>query len=317
MKITAYDKIKSLILSMRFKTTPLGVICVYVGGLVAGAPYNSLNLFLAMLSTFFIGSSAQTINDYFDWNIDKINHPERPIPKGILKPNEMLYFSIILFLIGFIISIFINLLCVGIVVFSLVMLILYEKYLKNIGITGNITVGFISALSFTYGGAAVGNPFASLILSLMAFFIMVSRETIMETISLNREAQVRYPNCGFFYPLDKTELKDISIENNFYREGDDISDTNSPCLTLDDISREELIKLRERFLLYVKMPKTFYKYIELSEKEDEVGLQLLSYLYSIYEECIFENDGIWKSKESEDFYIAGLNNILGGINNGD
>lgn len=180
MKVTSYDKIKSLLLSMRFKTTPLGVICVYVGGLVAGAPYNSLNLFLAMLSTLFIGSSAQTINDYFDWNIDKINHPERPIPKGILKPNEMLYFSILLFLIGFIISIFINLLCVGIVVFSLIMLILYEKYLKNIGITGNITVGFISALSFTYGGAAVGNPFASLILSLMAFFIMVSRETIMD-----------------------------------------------------------------------------------------------------------------------------------------
>ena len=180
MKITAYDKIKSLILSMRFKTTPLGVICVYVGGLVAGAQYNSLNLFLAMLSTLFIGSSAQTINDYFDWNIDKINHPERPIPKGILKPNEMLYFSIILFLIGFIISIFINLLCVLIVVFSLIMLILYEKYLKNIGITGNITVGFISALSFTYGGAAVGNPFASILLSAIAFFLFTGRETLKD-----------------------------------------------------------------------------------------------------------------------------------------
>jgi geranylgeranylglycerol-phosphate geranylgeranyltransferase len=179
MNVTIYDKIKALILSMRFKITPLGVLCVFVGGVVAGS-YNSYNLFLAMLSTFFIGSCAQTLNDYFDWDLDKINHPERPIPKGILKPDEMLYFSILLFLIGFFISIFINFLCVGIVVFSVFMLILYETYSKNVGIIGNITVGFISALSFTYGGAAVGNPIASFILSLMAFFIMVGRETIMD-----------------------------------------------------------------------------------------------------------------------------------------
>ncbi len=175
-----YDKIKSLIISMRFKITPLGVLCVFVGGLVAGPNYNFFNLFLAMLVTFFVGSGSQTFNDYFDWKLDKINHPERPIPKGILKPKEMLYFSIILFLIGFIISIFINLLCVGIVVFSLIMLILYEKYSKNVGITGNVTVAFISALSFTYGGAAVGKPLASFILSLLAFFIMVGREIIMD-----------------------------------------------------------------------------------------------------------------------------------------
>jgi geranylgeranylglycerol-phosphate geranylgeranyltransferase len=180
MSYTTYDKIKSLIISMRFKITPLGLLCVFVGGIVAGAPINSLDLFLAMLVTFFIGSGAQTFNDYFDWEIDKINHPERPIHKGILKPNEMLYFSIFLFTAGFVLSIFVNLLCVGIVIFSIIMLIVYEKYSKNIGITGNITVAFITALSFTYGGAAIGNPLASFILSLITFFIMVSREIIMD-----------------------------------------------------------------------------------------------------------------------------------------
>ena len=180
MKYSIYDKIKSLILSMRLKTTPLGVLCVFVGGLVAGASYNSFNLFLAMLTALFVGSGAQTINDYFDRELDKITHPERPIPKGILKPNEMLYFSILLLILGFFISIFINLLCVGIVVFSIIMFIVYEKYSKKIGITGNITVAFVSALSFTYGGASVGNAIASFILSLIAFFIMVGRELIMD-----------------------------------------------------------------------------------------------------------------------------------------
>ena len=180
MSFSKFDKISSLLISMRFKTTPLGVLCVFVGGLVAGAPYNSYNLFLAMLATFFIGSGSMAFNDYFDWKIDKINHPERPIPLGILKPKEMLYFSILLFAIGIAFSFFINVICLAIAIFSLFVLVLYEKVTKNAGVYGNITVAFASAISFTFGGAAVNNPLSSMILSLLAFFIMVSREIIMD-----------------------------------------------------------------------------------------------------------------------------------------
>jgi len=165
---------------MRFKTTPLGVISVYVGGLVAGATYNDLNLLLAMIVTFFITAGSMTFNDYFDWKIDKINHPERPIPRGIIKPQEMLYFTIFLFIIGLTISYFINLLCFGIAILSIIILFIYEKYSKNISISGNITVAFVSAISFTFGGASIGNPYSSFILSLIAFFIMISREIIMD-----------------------------------------------------------------------------------------------------------------------------------------
>lgn len=165
---------------MRFKTTPLGVISVYVGGLVAGSTYNDFHLLLATIAAFFITAGSMTFNDYFDWKIDKINHPERPIPRGIIKPQEMLYFTITLFIIGAAISYLINLLCFGIIVLSIIILIIYEKYSKNIGISGNITVAFVSAISFTFGGASVGNPYSSLILSLIAFLIMVSREIIMD-----------------------------------------------------------------------------------------------------------------------------------------
>jgi len=170
----------SLLISMRFKTTPLGVICVYVGGLVAGAAYNSIDLISAMLATFLIGSGSMAFNDYFDWRIDKINHPERPIPQGILKPNEMLLFSILLFAIGVLISYFINILCFSIAISSLFILVFYEKFSKNYGLSGNVTVAFASSISFIFGGSAVNNPLSSLILSAIAFFIMVSREIIMD-----------------------------------------------------------------------------------------------------------------------------------------
>lgn len=180
MKSSIYKKIKAFVLSIRPQTTPLGMLSVYVGGLVAGAAYDSINLILAVISTFFVTSASMTFNDYFDWKIDKINHAERPIPKGIIKPKEMLAFSIIFFSIGISISFFINFLCFIIALISVLLLVIYEKYSKNIGILSNMTVAFISAISFTYGGASVGNPYDSFILSLMTFFVMTGREIIMD-----------------------------------------------------------------------------------------------------------------------------------------
>jgi geranylgeranylglycerol-phosphate geranylgeranyltransferase len=180
MNNSAVKKTKAFIISIRPQTTPLGMLSVYVGGLVAGAIYNSFELLLAVLVTFFVTAASMTFNDYFDRQIDRISHPERPIPKGIIKPKEMLYFSIIFFAIGIALSFFINLLCFGIAVVSLLLLVVYEVYSKNIGIFSNITVAFITAISFTFGGAAVGDPYSPSILSLMTFFVMVGREIIMD-----------------------------------------------------------------------------------------------------------------------------------------
>jgi len=180
MKNSFSKKTKAFIISIRPETTPLGMISVYVGGLVAGAAFDSFNLILAVISTFFVTAASMTFNDYFDWEIDKINHAKRPIPQGIIKPKEMLYFSIIFFAIGLTISLFINLLCFTIASVSILLLVVYEKYSKNIGIFSNMTVAFISAISFTFGGASVGNPYSSFILSIMTFFVMTGREIIMD-----------------------------------------------------------------------------------------------------------------------------------------
>lgn len=155
------SRITALFLSIRPETTPLGMLTVYIGGLVAGASFNSIALLLAVVVTFFVTAGSMTFNDAFDWEIDKINHPNRPIPKGILTPKQMLQFTAFLFTIGLVLSFFINLLCTGIYIFSIGFLAIYELYTKKYGIMGNITVAFISSIAFTFGGAAVGNALAS------------------------------------------------------------------------------------------------------------------------------------------------------------
>lgn len=191
MKHAVLTKVKAFLISTRPKTTPLGVIGVYVGGLVSGAAYNSVELFLAVVTSFFIGSASMTINDYFDRGIDEVNHPERPIPRGIIRPKEMLTFSIIFFAIGIIISFFLNPLCVGILLATILLILLYEFYSKNRGIFSNITVGFASAVSFVFGGAAVHNPYPPLILSIITFLVMTGREIICDIKDIEGDRLVR------------------------------------------------------------------------------------------------------------------------------
>jgi len=184
-------KTKGYILSIRPETTPLGMISVYVGGLVAGAAFDSFNLLLAVIAVFFVTGGSMTFNDYFDWPVDVMSHPKRPIPKGVISPKEMLAFSIVFFTIGLAIAFYINLLCGAIMTGSLLLLVVYEIFTKNIGITGNLTVAFISAMSFTFGGASVNNPFASLVISIIAFFIIIGREIIMDIRDKEGDKQLR------------------------------------------------------------------------------------------------------------------------------
>jgi geranylgeranylglycerol-phosphate geranylgeranyltransferase len=151
-----------------------------------------------------------TFNDCFDWPVDIISHPKRPIPKGVISPKEMLVFSIIFFTIGLVIAFYINLLCGTIITISILLLVFYEIFTKNIGITGNLTVAFISAMSFIFGGASVNNPFASIVISIITFFIIIGREIIMDIrdkegdkylrktlpVQIGRE-KASYVACGF------------------------------------------------------------------------------------------------------------------------
>lgn len=185
--------IKSLALveSMRPISSILGLAGAYIGGIVAGAPYFSFPLLLATAVVFLIGGGSMAFNDYFDKDIDKISHPLRPIPSKRLTAKEELYFSILLFGLAVVISAFINWICLGIVLFSISFLYGYEVYFKNYGLAGNVAVAFLSAMSFTFGGAAVGKPFSSVVLSLIVFFMFTGRETLKDVQDVKGDVLTR------------------------------------------------------------------------------------------------------------------------------
>jgi len=190
------QKITSLITGIprlfRVELAIFGMICVLIGGFIGGFDYINEKLIFAMIAVFFITSGSMALNDYFDRDIDKKAHPNRPIPSGKITPKQGLIFSIILFSIALIMSVFINMLCLIIAVLTIVLLILYETILKNQGIVGNMIVAFIVAISFIYGGASVGIPEMSLNFTLLAFFLMLGREILMDVTDMESDKLNRY-----------------------------------------------------------------------------------------------------------------------------
>lgn len=181
-------KVKAFFISMRPQTTPLAMIGVYVGGLVAGAAYNSMGLILAVIASFFITGSSMPFNDYIDRKVDEINHPDRAIPRGIISPKGMLYASLFFFAVGIGISYFVNIWCFAFAIIAFLLIMMYEFVTKTKGIWSNMTVAFVSAMAFTFGGAAAvsvtNDPYKSitsaLVISVMTFLAMTGRETIMD-----------------------------------------------------------------------------------------------------------------------------------------
>ncbi len=173
---TTTQKITALFMTIRPLTILLALAGTYLGGIIAGAQPTSLPLILAMTAVALTTASSMAYNDYLDRDIDKISHPERPLPNKILKPKTLLYYAILLFAAAALLTIQINLLCLLMLLFTLFVLLSYELLFKNQGLAGNITVAFLSSLSFTFGGAAVSNPTASFIFSLITFFLFVAIE---------------------------------------------------------------------------------------------------------------------------------------------
>lgn len=147
-----------------------------------------LPVILAMLAVFFETAAGNVINDYFDYNIDLINKPERPIPSGRISLTSGRNYGYLLFLLGTICGFLISFLTNNwipflIVLFADVVLYLYAYRLKSTPLIGNLAVGFMTGFGFVFGGFSINNPtiiMTSIFLGFFAFVMTTARELVKD-----------------------------------------------------------------------------------------------------------------------------------------
>jgi 4-hydroxybenzoate polyprenyltransferase and related prenyltransferases len=148
----------------------------------------SIPIILAMIAVFFETAAGNVINDYFDYKIDLINKPERPLPSGRISLKSGKYYAYLLFIAGTICGFLISYLTNNwipfiIVLIADVILYLYAYKLKTTPLLGNLTVGFMTGFGFVFGGFSINHPsiiMTSIFLGFFAFVMTTAREIVKD-----------------------------------------------------------------------------------------------------------------------------------------
>jgi geranylgeranylglycerol-phosphate geranylgeranyltransferase len=183
-------KIKDIIEILRPINALMGGLTVIIGVLNTriGSDTATLifNIALGVVTYFFITGSGMVINDYYDIEIDKINRPERPIPRGSITLNQAKMLWIITAVIGIILAIIHSLLLqigflnIALAAFFAFIGWLYAAWGKKTGFIGNVIVSVSFSIGLIYGAVLNSSIVPSYVyfFFLTSFFLLLSREVI-------------------------------------------------------------------------------------------------------------------------------------------
>ena len=162
-----------------------------VGAFVAGAtPADAGPAGAAVAATILATGAGNAINDYFDREIDRINQPDRPIPRGAVSPRGALVFSLLLFAGAVAFALALPVLAIAIAVVNLLALVSYTEVFKGTPGAGNALVAYLGGSTFLFGGAAVGGELATAgVLFLLAALATFTREVIKDVEDVEGDAE--------------------------------------------------------------------------------------------------------------------------------
>jgi geranylgeranylglycerol-phosphate geranylgeranyltransferase len=144
---------------------PIGIIAASAGCatiFVLNAATSASHYLLTAIVLACMTWAACAINDYWDLEKDRIDHPERPLPSGVLSRSQVWWAAIILFGSAVAAAIPLGLYPLLLVMFSTGLLWHYSRLLLYSGILGNFVVAFIITDLVLLGGLVAHRPFALL-----------------------------------------------------------------------------------------------------------------------------------------------------------
>ena len=132
-------------------------LCVVLGQLLAlGALPGVWTAFLGFISIFLLSATALILNDYFDYEIDLVNAPERPLPSGRVSRREALMLSFAVAAAGLLAAAFIHFTALFVALAVWLLGVAYNARFKRTGLPGNLMVAVSVGMTFVFGGLSVG-----------------------------------------------------------------------------------------------------------------------------------------------------------------
>ena len=162
----------------------IAFISAWLGGMFASQGdvenLTDIRLLLVSAAALVVISAGNAINDYCDYDIDRINRPRRPLPSGRIRRTHALIFAIVLTVIGIYLGTLINRNATAIAIIVSAALASYAFYLKRTPLVGNLVVSGLTGLTFIAGGVAINSVQGTLIPAIFAFLFTTAREIVKD-----------------------------------------------------------------------------------------------------------------------------------------
>ena len=103
------------------------------------------------LASVFLYAGGVVLNDVFDLEVDRIERPERPIPKGIVSQRNAAIFGAILLIIGVLLAFLVNNLSGIVALVLLAAIVVYDSFSKKYSFLGPLNMGICRGLNLLLG----------------------------------------------------------------------------------------------------------------------------------------------------------------------
>lgn len=266
------EKYKASVQLIRLELAFAAGICVVLGGLIGtGSLLPDRMLIIGFFCGFFIAGSANILNDYFDFEVDKHNAPNRPIPSGSFSKTGALLFSILTAFIGLFLALIISKVVFVFCVFLWLLSISYNWKLKEKGVFGNVIVAVCVASTFILGAIISGTIWNKYIwlISLIAFFIDLGEEIAGDAMDVEGDK------------LRKTNSVAIKYGRDFALKLSSFSFLTVILISLIPVFLNQMSFIYIILLIIVDFLILYFTYKLLKSKTRTEGLLFMRAIYSI------------------------------------
>ena len=189
-----FIKISGMLRLFRPELALAAGVCVTLGQVLAAGRAPSLLVgILGFVCAFALSGAALILNDYFDYEVDRINHPRRPLPSGAVSRREVLGLTAVTSLVGLAAALALGLEALLIALLFWVIGILYNWRFKQTGLPGNLMVCASVAVTFILGAVSVQAPWSRVAwtFSLIVFFFDLGEEIAGDAMDMEGDKQRR------------------------------------------------------------------------------------------------------------------------------
>ena len=151
--------LKGYLQLMRPANLPTAAADIFAGAALAGiltASFPILPLLLLVFASVFLYAGGVVLNDVFDYKLDKIERPERPIPSGLIALKYAAFFGSILLLIGILLAFLVHQFSGSIAIGLAVSILLYDGFSKKYSFLGPFNMGLCRSLNLLLGMSVLG-----------------------------------------------------------------------------------------------------------------------------------------------------------------